>query len=174
MPTRYCGRWSDAQLPGSGNRDRRRCCSCTGGLDQAVYFDEVVGRARSERAAGHHVGFPRPRRLGKSRGAVRSQTDCQRRLGSCRCRRREPDVVLVGFSMSGKFAQYVATCRPERVSGLVLVAGFQASEIPFPQEVIRDWVARAGDRERMRELLSPHSSASPSTRPSSIASWTTP
>jgi pimeloyl-ACP methyl ester carboxylesterase len=65
------------------------------------------------------------------------------------------DVVVIGFSMSGKFAQYVATCRPERVSGLVLVAGFQASEIPFPEEVIRDWVSREGDRERMRELLSP-------------------
>ena len=64
-------------------------------------------------------------------------------------------VVLVGFSMSGKFAQYVATCRPERVLGLVLVAGFPASEIPFPQDVVRDWVARAGDRERMRELITP-------------------
>jgi pimeloyl-ACP methyl ester carboxylesterase len=37
----------------------------------------------------------------------------------------------------------------------VLVAGFPASEIPFPQDVVRDWVARAGDRDRMRELLGP-------------------
>jgi pimeloyl-ACP methyl ester carboxylesterase len=64
-------------------------------------------------------------------------------------------LVLVGFSMSGKFAQYVATCRPDRVSGLVLVSGFPASEIPFPQDVVRDWVARAGDRERIRELIAP-------------------
>lgn len=64
-------------------------------------------------------------------------------------------LVLVGFSMSGKFAQYVAACRPHRVSGLVLVAGFPASEIPFPQDIVRDWVSRAGDRDRIRELIAP-------------------
>jgi len=65
------------------------------------------------------------------------------------------NVVLVGFSMSGKFAQYVALRQPKRVSGLVLVAGLSASELQFPQEVVRDWVARAGDRERLRELITP-------------------
>ena len=64
-------------------------------------------------------------------------------------------LVLVGFSMSGKFAQYVALRRPERVSGLVLVAGFPASEMAFPQDVARDWVSRAGDRARLRELIMP-------------------
>jgi len=64
-------------------------------------------------------------------------------------------VVLVGFSMSGKFAQYVALRQPDRVSGLVLLAGFPASEMAFPQEVVRDWVARAGDRERLRQLIMP-------------------
>ena len=63
------------------------------------------------------------------------------------------NLVLVGFSMSGKFAQYVALRRPERVFGLVLVAGFAAAEIAFPQEVVRDWVSRAGDRARLRELI---------------------
>ena len=65
------------------------------------------------------------------------------------------NLVLVGFSMSGKFAQYVALRRPERVSGLVLVAGFPASEMAFPQDVVRDWVSRAGDRARLRELIMP-------------------
>ena len=63
--------------------------------------------------------------------------------------------VLIGFSMSGKFAQYVAACQPHRVSGLVVVAGPPASEMPLPQEVARDWVARAGSREGMRDLLVP-------------------
>jgi pimeloyl-ACP methyl ester carboxylesterase len=57
--------------------------------------------------------------------------------------------------MSGKFAQYVALRRPERVSGLVLVAGFPAAEMAFPQDVVRDWVSRAGDRERLHELIVP-------------------
>lgn len=65
------------------------------------------------------------------------------------------NLVLVGFSMSGKFAQYVALRQPERVSGLVLVAGFPASEMAFPQDVARDWVSRAGDRARLRELILP-------------------
>jgi len=65
------------------------------------------------------------------------------------------NVVIVGFSMSGKFAQYVALRRPDRVSGLVLVGGFPASPIPFPQDLLRDWVGRAGNRERLREMLVP-------------------
>jgi len=65
------------------------------------------------------------------------------------------NVVLVGYSMSGKFAQYVAVRRPHRVSGLVLVGGFPASEMSFPEEAVRDWVGRAGDRERLRQLLIP-------------------
>ena len=65
------------------------------------------------------------------------------------------NLVLVGFSMSGKFAQYVALRRPERVSGLVLVAGFPAGEMAFPQDTARDWVSRAGDRGRLHELIMP-------------------
>jgi pimeloyl-ACP methyl ester carboxylesterase len=64
-------------------------------------------------------------------------------------------IVLIGFSMSGKFAQYVALRQPQRVSGLVLLAGFPASAMAFPQEVVRDWVARAGDRESLRQLITP-------------------
>ena len=39
--------------------------------------------------------------------------------------------VLVGFSMSGKFAQYIAAEHPERILGLVLIAAVPASEFPF-------------------------------------------
>jgi pimeloyl-ACP methyl ester carboxylesterase len=61
-------------------------------------------------------------------------------------------VVAVGFSMSAKFAQYMACLAPERVSGLVLVAGCPASAIPFPAELQRDWVDRAGNCERLVEI----------------------
>lgn len=61
-------------------------------------------------------------------------------------------VVVIGFSMSGKFAQYLPVLQPARVAGQVLVAGCPASPIPFPQEVHRDWVERAGDRERLKEV----------------------
>src|SRR3954447_7220478 len=49
--------------------------------------------------------------------------------------------VLLGFSMSAKFAQYVASLHPDRVVGLILVAGCPASEIPLPKDMIADWAA---------------------------------
>ena len=44
--------------------------------------------------------------------------------------------VTVGFSMSGKFAQYLAVLEPTRVEGLILVAGAPAAEIPFLQNCL--------------------------------------
>jgi len=58
-------------------------------------------------------------------------------------------VVMFGFSMSAKFAQYVAVKAPHRVSGLILVAGCPVSEIPFPAELRADWLARAGNGEAL-------------------------
>lgn len=63
------------------------------------------------------------------------------------------EFVLVGFSMSGKFAQYVSGLYPERVLGQVLVAGCPVGELPLPAELLADWYSRAGDAERMTELV---------------------
>src|SRR5918911_826047 len=46
--------------------------------------------------------------------------------------------IILGFSMSGKFAQYVTYRHPDRVLGQVLVAG---------------WYSRAGDAERLRGVV---------------------
>ena len=61
-------------------------------------------------------------------------------------------VIVVGFSMSGKFAQYLACLRPDRVGGQILIAGCPVGEIPLPEETQRDWVGRVGDRDRLREV----------------------
>ena len=61
-------------------------------------------------------------------------------------------IVIVGFSMSGKFAQHLAVARPERMLGQILVAGCPAAAVALPSEVQRDWVSRAGDWRRMREI----------------------
>jgi len=58
-------------------------------------------------------------------------------------------VVPVGFSMSGRFAQYVALLAPSRIRGLVLVAGCPASPIPLPEATRRDWVSRVGDPQAL-------------------------
>lgn len=61
-------------------------------------------------------------------------------------------IVAVGFSMSGRFVQYLSVVAPERLRGQVLVAGCPASPIPLPEETRRDWVSRAGDAERLKEV----------------------
>lgn len=68
--------------------------------------------------------------------------------------------VVVGFSMSGRFAQYLAALLPKRIRGQVLTAGCPAAPIPLPEEVRRDWVSRAGDARRLSEV-----SASFTTKP---------
>ena len=55
--------------------------------------------------------------------------------------------VLVGFSMSGKFAQYIVVVHPERVLGLVLIAPVPASEFPVPADVGKAWCDTQRDRE---------------------------
>jgi pimeloyl-ACP methyl ester carboxylesterase len=64
--------------------------------------------------------------------------------------------VVVGFSMSAKFCQYLAIVAPDRVAGQVLVAGCPAGEIPLPQELIDDWLSREGDPERLAQLPEPY------------------
>ena len=58
----------------------------------------------------------------------------------------------VGFSMSGRFVQYLPLLASDRILGIVIIAGCPASPMELPEEVIADWVARAGDRERLREI----------------------
>ncbi|MCM3871316.1 MAG: alpha/beta hydrolase [Pyrinomonadaceae bacterium] len=62
--------------------------------------------------------------------------------------------VLIGFSMSGKFAQYVSCICPDRVEGQILIAGSPAGVIPFPQETYAFFLSCAENREMMRVMIS--------------------
>ena len=62
--------------------------------------------------------------------------------------------VLVGFSMSGKFAQYLSCMSPDRVEGQILIAGAPAGAIPFPLETYQYFLSCAGNREMMRGMIS--------------------
>lgn len=67
-----------------------------------------------------------------------------------------PRFVLVGFSMSGKFAQYIAAARPDRVLGMVLIAPVPASAFPVPPEMVKAWCDTQGDREAaFKQILAP-------------------
>jgi non-heme chloroperoxidase len=67
-----------------------------------------------------------------------------------------PQFVLVGFSMSGKFAQYIAAVDPERVLGLVLIAPVPASEFPVPADMAKAWCDTQHDRNAaFNQILAP-------------------
>jgi non-heme chloroperoxidase len=64
--------------------------------------------------------------------------------------------VLVGFSMSGKFAQYIAVIHPERILGLVLIGPVPASEFPVPAEVGKAWCDAQHNRDvAFNQILAP-------------------
>jgi non-heme chloroperoxidase len=65
------------------------------------------------------------------------------------------EFVLVGFSMSAKFGQYLTVLAPDRVRGQILIAGCPTGEIPLPREMIDDWLSREGDPERMAQVPEP-------------------
>ncbi|MGH3103367.1 MAG: alpha/beta fold hydrolase [Gaiellaceae bacterium] len=69
------------------------------------------------------------------------------------------EFVVLGFSMSAKFAQYLALVAPDRIVGQILVAGCPTSEIPLPAELLDDWYGREGDAERMAEIVTAYSSS---------------
>lgn len=68
------------------------------------------------------------------------------------------EFVVLGFSMSAKFGQYLALVAPGRVAGLILLAGCPAGAIPLPGELTEDWFGREGDARRMAELAESYSS----------------
>jgi pimeloyl-ACP methyl ester carboxylesterase len=61
--------------------------------------------------------------------------------------------VLLGFSMSAKFAQYVTLRHPDRALGQVLVAGCPAGRLPLPVDLIEDWCGRAGQADRLLDVV---------------------
>ena len=63
--------------------------------------------------------------------------------------------VLLGYSMGGKFVQHFALRHPDRVAGLILVAGTQASSMEIPDEMLEGWYAAAGNADAMRDLIRP-------------------
>ena len=55
--------------------------------------------------------------------------------------------------MSAKFVQYVTLRHPDRVKGQILVAGCPAGPLPLPPELVEDWCARAGQADRLVEVV---------------------
>jgi len=66
------------------------------------------------------------------------------------------DLVLIAFSMSGRWAQWMSATRPERVAGQILVAPAPASALPLTEEILDQWLGvtrtRAGFDEFVRQF----------------------
>jgi 3-oxoadipate enol-lactonase len=54
--------------------------------------------------------------------------------------------VLVGYSMSGRWAQWMACVEPNRVAGQILVAPVPASDLPLTDEILSGWLGAIGAR----------------------------
>jgi pimeloyl-ACP methyl ester carboxylesterase len=65
------------------------------------------------------------------------------------------EFVVVGFSMSAKFCQYLSVLAGGRIVGQILVAGCPAGELPLPREMTDDWLSREGDGVRLAEVPVP-------------------
>jgi non-heme chloroperoxidase len=55
-------------------------------------------------------------------------------------------VAVVAFSMSAKWAQWMACTEPGRVAGLVLIAPAPATELPITEDMLQDWLKCSQDR----------------------------
>jgi pimeloyl-ACP methyl ester carboxylesterase len=66
------------------------------------------------------------------------------------------EFVVVGFSMSAKFGQYVSVVAPHRIVGQILIAGCPAGEVPLPRETTDDWLSREGDPVGMAQVPEPY------------------
>ncbi|NNB87884.1 alpha/beta hydrolase [Corallococcus exiguus] len=60
---------------------------------------------------------------------------------------------LVGHSMGGQIAQWVAAEAPSRVTGLVLANSVPASGLPLPPDAAGLFRGSAGDREKQKTIL---------------------
>jgi pimeloyl-ACP methyl ester carboxylesterase len=63
------------------------------------------------------------------------------------------DFVLLGHSMGGQIAQWVAATWPTRVSGLMLLNSVPAGGIPLPDEAVQLFRHSAGSRESQGTIL---------------------
>jgi len=56
-------------------------------------------------------------------------------------------LIPVGYSMSARWAQWMACACPERVVGQVLIAPVPAAAMPLPPELADDWLQNVATRE---------------------------
>src|SRR5690349_22639238 len=125
-----------------------------GWAGSGLYYDETIAaldldhvRATSLDLSGHgdSPGGEGEWTLDRIDGEILGVVDS---IGVERC-------VLLGYSMGGKFVQHFALRHRDRVAGLILVAGTQASAMALPDELLEGWYAAAGNADAFKALTQP-------------------
>jgi pimeloyl-ACP methyl ester carboxylesterase len=62
-------------------------------------------------------------------------------------------LVIVGFSMAGKFCRYMSYLKPARILGQVLIAPVGPNPLAAPRAAFEPWVEAASDPERFRPIF---------------------
>jgi pimeloyl-ACP methyl ester carboxylesterase len=56
-------------------------------------------------------------------------------------------LIVVGYSMSARWSQWMACTRPDDVAGQILIAPIPALALSFPPGMVEDWIQRLSTRE---------------------------
>ncbi len=72
------------------------------------------------------------------------------------------ELVVVGYSMSGRWAQWMACSRPDRVRGQILVAPAPAAALPLTEEMLDGWIAATRARDTFTGFVRQFTKAMPS------------
>jgi non-heme chloroperoxidase len=62
-------------------------------------------------------------------------------------------LVVIGFSMSGKWAQWMACTQPDRVIGQVLIAPAPATGLPLTEEILEQWLKASQNRSLWEQFI---------------------
>jgi non-heme chloroperoxidase len=62
-------------------------------------------------------------------------------------------LVVIAFSMSAKWALWMACSDPGRVTGQVLIAPAPATELPITEDMLQDWLAFSQDRSAWARFI---------------------
>jgi pimeloyl-ACP methyl ester carboxylesterase len=72
------------------------------------------------------------------------------------------ELIVIGYSMSGRWAQWMACSRPDRVRGQILVAPAPAVALPLTEEMLDGWITAIRARDTFTGFIRQFTKAMPS------------
>ena len=63
------------------------------------------------------------------------------------------ELIVVAFSMSGRWAQWMACTEPNRVKGQILFGPAPAAALPLTEEILDDWIRATASRSAFEKLI---------------------